>query len=110
MAINNYDHRRSISQPVDVRDRYFRTLQKYRVRSANYTRYDEPFYSRNYDNISSYYRPTDHCTFEIILDEQGLKDMVDDLDRIEHEEWLRKNNPSLQKAWEHYQTVLGLVK
>jgi hypothetical protein len=29
---------------------------------------------------------------------------------MQEEEWLRKNNPSLQKAWEHYQTVLGLVK
>jgi len=118
MAITNYyDRRNTNSQQVDIRDRYFRPLLKYGIREAHCSRelrYDDPtwYYSRGYvdSSINDFYRPKENTAFEIKLDKEGLEAMMYDLDRIDHEEWLRKNNPSLQAAWDHYQTVLGLVK
>lgn len=104
-------------QQVDIRDRRFRPLFKYGLKEAHVSRklrYDDPYYSSfRYNNTSiseDFYRPGEYYTYEITLDQRGFDEMVRDLDRIDYEEWLRSRNPSLQKAWEHYQTVLGLVK
>lgn len=119
MAITNYyDRRNTNSQQVDIRDRYFRPLHKYSIREAHlnrevHLRYDDPYYysGAGYRDTSiSSYGTREHNTYEITFDQLGLDKLTSDLSKIEEEEWLRKNNPSLQKAWEHYQTVLGLVK
>lgn len=115
MAITGYEKHMS-SQQVDIRDKYFRPLHKYGLKEAHVSRelrYDDPYYSLRYNDTSNneyYFKPEEYYTYEITLDQRGFDEMVSDLDRIDYEEWLRKNNPSLQKAWEHYQTVLGLVK
>jgi hypothetical protein len=88
------------------KERIFRPLQKYDIIEAHINR-RVPF---DYGSVNSYYRPREHSTVEITFDQEGLEKLSVDLYKIQEEEWLRKNNPSLQKAWEHYQTVLGLVK
>ena len=100
---NSYGN--SNSQQVDIRNSYFRPLHKYGIIEAHYIREVRlRYYS------SAEYRTREHNTFEIKFDQTGLDKLSLDLYKIEEEEWLRKNNPSLQAAWEHYQTVLGLVK
>ena len=114
--LNSYSNSNS-SQQVDIRDKYFRPLHKYGLKEAHMSRelaYDSPYYYgfRNIDtgNNEYYLKPKEYYTYEITLDQRGFDEMVSDLDRIDYEEWLRKNNPSLQAAWEHYQTILNLVK
>lgn len=113
---NSYSNSNS-SQQVDIRDKYFRPLHKYGLKEAHMSRelgYDSPYYScfRYIDTSNSeyYLKPKEYYTYEITLDQRGFDEMVSDLDRIDYEEWLRKNNPGLQAAWEHYQTILNLVK
>ena len=38
-----------------------------------------------------------------------LTDIEDTKHRLEREEQYRTNNPAVQSAWEHYQTMLGLA-
>lgn len=104
MAYNNYS--------VDIRDRIIAPLRRYDIRKVYRTsemRY-EYTHSRlgSSDNIRC--PPQEESIFEINISERGLRKMSSDLDEIQHEEWLRKNNPSLQQAWDHYQTVLALCK
>lgn len=110
MTMATYNsYKNSNSQQVDIRNSYFRPLHKYGIREAHYireVRYDDPIWYYS----SAEYRTREHNTFEIKFDQTGLEKLSLDLYKIEEEEWLRKNNPSLQAAWEHYQTVLGLVK
>lgn len=99
----------SHSQQCDIRDRSLNPLYKYGLREARVhteVRY-EPHYGYG---CKTRYDPYECYTCEITLDQKGFSELVGDLERIEHEEWLRKNNPSLQAAWDHYQTILNLVK
>lgn len=117
MTMATYNsYKNSNSQQVDIRDRRVRPLRKYGLKEAHVSRelrYDRNYYfTRPNKGMIDHdlYRPDEYYIYEITMDQKGFDEMVSDLDRVDYEEWLRKNNPSLQKAWEHYQTVLGLVK
>jgi hypothetical protein len=110
---------RSYTSQVDIRDTYFSPLYKYGLREVHYNaemRYADPYWV-DYSNNSIMRRPEEHGTFDITIDRKGLEAIMSQLERneseskrCEYEKWLREQNPSLQAAWEHYQTVLGLVK
>lgn len=113
MAITSYEKQINGSHQIDIsRESILRPLQKYDIQEAHVNRGVRYDYSARYcdTSIDSYYRPREHSTVEITFDRAGLEKLSVDLYKMQEEEWLRKNNPSLQKAWEHYQTVLGLVK
>jgi hypothetical protein len=112
MAITNYDYnkrprpRQVTSQQFDTGHRYFRPLHKYGIRDAHLNREVQRYDYSAAGSIS----PRGYGTYEIEFEEAGLDKLTTDLYKIEEEERLRKYNPSLQAAWDHYQTVLGLVK
>jgi hypothetical protein len=113
MAITSYEKQINGSHQIDIsRESILRPLQKYDIQEAHVNRGVRYDYSARYcdTSIDSYYRSREHSTVEITFDRAGLEKLSVDLYKMQEEEWLRKNNPSLQKAWEHYQTVLGLVK
>jgi hypothetical protein len=117
MAITSYEKQINGSHQIDIsRESILRPLQKYDIREAHVNRgvrgvrYDYSVAGYRDTSINSYYRSREHSTVEITFDRAGLEKLSVDLYKMQEEEWLRKNNPSLQKAWEHYQTVLGLVK
>ena len=100
------------SRPIDARHGYFGPLRKYTILSAEYTEENRvPYSCRSY--YASCYPDsftTSQETFEIKFERRGLERLLDKLDTSEREELLRQQNPALQKAREHYQTISGLVK
>jgi len=97
------------SKSVDVRHGYFDPLRKYNILSAEYT---QQLHSRYYyDRIDGYrHSPPSEESFQIEFEKQGLEKLLGKLDALEREEYLRKQYPALQNAWEQYQLVLELMK
>lgn len=121
MAITNYDYNKRPSRwpvsshQVDTRNQYFAPLRHYDILNAEYTaeltrRQHSDYLTtlRPNDPASDYSQPYE--TVEIKFVKRGLEKLLTELDIAEKEKYLRKQNPALQAAWDHYQTVLGLVK
>jgi hypothetical protein len=109
MAITRYNN----SVNIDSRDRMFEPLSKYRLLNAEYTRelMHDLDYRAAYAYDSIHYRtPHDQIVFELKFYKEDLYKLMDDLEKIEQEEHIRKQNPAAQKAWEEYQLILSLVK
>jgi FMN phosphatase YigB (HAD superfamily) len=106
MAMSDYYKK---SQSVDIRHRYLDPLRKYNILSAEYTQRENPRYY--YDRIDGYrYSHPSEESFQIEFEKQGLEKLLGKLDALEREEYLRKEYPALQNAWEQYQLVLELMK
>jgi hypothetical protein len=99
MAMIDYNKK---SKSVDVRHGYFDPLRKYNILSAEYT---QQLHSRYYRHS-----PPSEESFQIEFEKQGLEKLLGKLDALEREEYLRKQYPALQNAWEQYQLVLELMK
>jgi hypothetical protein len=110
MAMSDYqNYYNKKSQSVDIRHGFFGPLRKYNIISAEYTQ-GSPGY--HYDRIDGYRYsyPSSEESFQIEFEKQGLEKLLGKLDALEREEYLRKQYPALQKAWEQYQLVLELMK
>lgn len=94
------------SRSVDIRHGYFGPLIKYNIVSAEYTQ--RPYYDRM--DAYRYSYPSSEESFQIEFEKRGLEKLLGKLDALEREEYLRKEYPALQNAWEQYQLVLELMK
>jgi hypothetical protein len=110
MAITRYNN----SVNIDPRDRMFKPLSRYRLVNAEYTReltHDLDYRTAYaYDSSIHYRAPHEQIVFELKFYKEDLYKLMDDLEKIEHEEHIRKQYPAAQKAWEQYQLVLELMK
>ena len=85
-------------------DRYHINLVEQKYRYAH----TDPHFSHSGSLYEQSY-VTVEAMYSVEISEFGLKRLINDSEQIEREEYLRANNPTLQKAYDKYKTLLALV-